>query len=861
MNNQDSFAQFRNIASNQLNLYFNPNHPSVQNIIIQGFELCEKIIPSETNIFYRPINKDDGLIYSKISKQGQNYLQQHIQLYNIIITKFKDDQNQINNNIPREPNNQQAYQSNYAEFEMQIINKPIISNLFHQISEYPSETEIILRQYIDKQIFEFDKVDDNSVTFCLIYDDQDLNEINRQILRFKQIFDDNRSTNIVIIVNGKEKMKKHNLGDHFQIMENINENKCNICYSFEYLDSIFLVIYEEKTPIKLINWIYQGVFKHFQSEYFYVGFLNIIVDSTKFQSMDNILRSSQQFCGATGYINLVQEKDKTKCYNLNSSFVGYMNFLNYQFQIDSLASLKRFHNPFFSYYKWNLCFQYLDQYLKKLEIESSSGNINLYLNSLFPSLVYENETLQFLQLSSPLGETQIDTIDTTKLFLELSNKLKCIAYCNNQAYGLTGLKYKIIVILRFFENQVKLAEILFLFTFSPYQLFYQNTSNIYLQILLAIVWPLLLFILIALFVLLTQQYSIGVSIVKKKTRQIYLKLTDLKNLKILFKQKIITINNIFVEIQNYDDQQPIVFKLKQKVYQIKNLYKELRQKFKKEIQQNQQFKSETERNIQIEQIQKNQQDESQEESLQILNAQQEQYFVYSTQIISEKKVDILYQKLFLITQMLEICCSITIIMNLIFTYGRNLITEIENQQQYVTILGTFIFVIVFLLRNLSTELIRSILMTLQIFINSLITIVYSEMYHLLRIPIKPQEYRRQIKKLSQYFCINILFLMIFYIVETQMNFEGYIYSIIIFYNLAIYFIDSLIIISAKINEFLLRSASRNNQIRQQKSEIQHEMFCQDYQIIIFQYLNDLSSKQKEIQAQIKDKTVIIYQIF
>ena len=35
-----------------------------------------------------------------------------------------------------------------------------------------------------------------------------------------------------------------------------------------------------------------------------------------------------------------------------------------------------------------------------------------------------------------------------------------------------------------------------------------------------------------------------------------------------------------------------------------------------------------------------------------------------------------------------------------------------------------------------------------IFLNLLITTIYSEMYHLLRITIKRKEYRRQIKNLS-----------------------------------------------------------------------------------------------------------------
>ncbi|CAD8074261.1 unnamed protein product [Paramecium primaurelia] len=821
MNNQNTYQNSGVDLQNIKTLYFNQNYPS-------GFELFEL-----KRKIYRPINFEDGLIYSRISQQGQDYQIKHIKLYNLIISKVQLDKNQ------KEGKGEEIKFNDDKEFEELLNQNETTSSLLKSIDYYPSETEIILRQQINQQIFEFEKVIDNSVTFCLIYENQELSEIDQKIVQYKQIFGEYRETNIVIIINGKE---KHKFNDQVKFQEDIKENKCNICYTYEYKDCIFLVIDEEQSMIKLLNWIYRGIFKHFQSQYFYVGFLSIQVDVNRFQLMDQMM-INENYCGATGYYNLFHDKGDFSLINLNNSFIGYMNFLNYQFQIDSLASLKRFHNPFFSYYKWNDCYKYFDSYFEDLEREYQQGNINLHLNSLFPQKIYESNKKEFFSLSSNLGEKKIFENDQVQIFLELSNKIKSIHICNDQALQLHGNRYKFILTLRNLQTKITLSEVLFLYTFSPYQLLYNVTSNAYLKVLLTIFWPLTLFLLILMFVLLVLQYSIGVSMVKKKKKLMYLILNN-DELQIKFGQKLETIKNI----SSYEYSSEL--KTKEKVYRFENLIKELNEHQKKVNK-----KKENPSTFCNSSQQFNNENNQQQDFLLQQNAQSEQIFKISTQLISEKKIDKYYKNLFCFTQIVQLYCSAIVIINLIITYGSNIISEDPNVQQYVTIFGIFVFIGVFLLRNLSftkQQFLRSIVMTFYIFLNMLITIVYSEMYHLLRIKIQPKEYRKQIKKLSHYLSLNIFLLIILYILETAMNFEGYILSVIIFYNLIIYLLDSFVVIVAKLKEFFNKPINnRSNGTQQSQRKLKKEKFFEKYLDIIYNYLIDLKEEdiKKQEQAQ------------
>ncbi|CAD8179084.1 unnamed protein product [Paramecium octaurelia] len=840
MNDQTSGGE----SPKEFALYFNTSDAS-------GFEVCDEISQSDPTIFYRPINKDDGLIYEKISAQGMDYLIQHIKLYNYVNTKLKVLQNQQQQNdqlgqqsvVQGQEEGQGEGQEDDADtFIKQFHENDIVNSLINQITNYPQQNEVILRQQIKKQIFQFEKVYDNSVTFCLLYENQEQSEIDSQIEKFKQIFPD-RKTNIVILINGKEKFK---LKRGFKMENKIKENKCNICYTYEDKGCIFFVLNEEQSTIRLLNWIYRGIFKHFQPQYFYVGYLSILIDVEKFRLMDRMMVQPEYF-GATGYYNLIHEQKVNTIFSLNYSFVGYMNFLNYQFQIDSLAKLKRFHNPFFSYYKWNELYTHLDSYIKELEIENQKGNLNLHLNPLLPYKMFKEAEKQFFSAGSNLGEKKIIQDNQAQMFLDLSNMMNYITQCNDYALTMHRVLYAILLDLRKFESKIKLAQILFLYTFSPYQAyFYLNISRSYIKIIIAILCPFLLFILLLLFVLLVQQYQIGVTIVKKQVRNLYFQLNK-NDLYILFKSKIHEFKNV-----DQMDSQPITIEINKKKYIFEKLIQELPPHQSEERPRNAQSshaqRSFMENNINSQEQRLVNERNDIEDTIQVQNSNLEKLYKLSIQSITEKKVDNFYELLFYATFLVEFICSAIVIANLIFTYGSNLIHDVQNEQHFVAIIGIIIFIFFFIVRNFGfkkDQYRASFLVPIFIFLNLLITTVYSEMYHQLRIKIKPKEYLEQVQKLSQYLCLNILLLIIFYIVETSMNFEGYIFSIIIFYNLTLYLIDSVFVICAILKGFFnkinLKDETEGQSIRMYETEVG---FLENYKEIVGLYLKDLRQQQQ-----------------
>ncbi|CAK84685.1 unnamed protein product (macronuclear) [Paramecium tetraurelia] len=842
-------------------------------MLTQGFEVYEQTSESNPNIIYRPINQGDGLIYDNISTKGKDYLDKHIKLYNYFIVKLKERQNQEQTSqsqqqkAGQEQGKDEGQLSDMDDFIKQQFNvDDIVNSLINQIQNnpYPQQTEIILRQQINKQIFQFEQIDDNSVTFCLLYDNQEISEINSQIATFKDIFpkESKRKINIVILINGKENCK--NFDPDLVSKINVKENECNICYTYEYNKCIFLVINEEQSTIRLLNWIYRGIFKHFQSQYFYVGYLSIQIGKEKFIYMDEMIMSPK-YCGATGYYNLIHVQNENKILTLNYSFVGYMNYLNYQFQIDSLAELKRFHDPFFAYYKWNELYNDVDSYIKELESENQKGNLNLHLNSVLPfNMFKKSEKKYFFSAASNLGEKKIIQDNQAQMFLDLSNLMYNITQCNDFALNKHSLMYAILLDLRKFESKIKLAQILFLYTFSPYQLyFYSNSSRSYLKIIIAIVCPFFLFILLLFFVLLVQQYQIGVTIVKKKVRDLILLFTK-NELQILFKSKIKKLDK-----NQMNSKKEINFEIEQKNYKFENLYKELpTQEFEewmRDAQSSHVQHSSTDNNIN-EGLMNDGNDEQ--------NSKQVRMYKLSIQSISEKKVDNFYEKLFKYTFFAEILCSAAVIGNLIYTYGRNLVYDVQDEQHFVTIFGILIFIAFFIIRNFGIKTDQcwvSLLVPIFIFLNLLITTVYSEMYHLLRIQIKPKEYLEQVQKLSQYLCLNIFFLIIFYIVETSMNFQGYIFSIIIFYNLTLYLIDSLIVLGAILNGKYNKSIQSENtkkeghvkknddekqedenkkeeekkEDREKKIDLRFQILEEDYKSIVDRYIKDLRMEQQK----------------
>ncbi|CAD8174670.1 unnamed protein product [Paramecium octaurelia] len=376
---------------------------------------------------------------------------------------------------------------------------------------------------------------------CGVYEKENLSQINNFIKSFR-----NQEIDLVILCNGIDSLegslrqklfRNHEKSTLINIEIDKNQYSVNnalvLQHQFNQIENlpkvIFVIKYFKSSNYDIQRWLYNGIGKHFDPDFFYVTQCSLIQSD---HSINTQLKSIKQenLCAITCSILHNKNCSWNPLNPINAFMLEQTLDLLENISTNKLVSVVLDHNPFFCFYNWQKIKQFIDQYLQKI-IKSECDYVQNIIvqgkNYILPSLAAE-QGLLFGKSDKIVAQATCD--DSLSTIMNQQRKRKnSKAYTHNQfleTYSTLSSTWKINLFIRLIQqialktmyiqsslnNYFGISAIIFMFVQSSYD-FFGNAFEYYYFYILQLSIPALFIFSVVTFiifaVLFRSQYKIA----------------------------------------------------------------------------------------------------------------------------------------------------------------------------------------------------------------------------------------------------------------------------------------------------------------------------------------------------------------
>ncbi|CAK81553.1 unnamed protein product (macronuclear) [Paramecium tetraurelia] len=510
--------------------------------------------------YQRPITKDDKFLFEFINNRNLKHLASDIQDFKVQLEQEYNQNNQ-ENFLERyeatckiflgtqflKTSNKKRKQENYLKFQTQQIQNQEYqqqSRVFQGTQNIAQLSQIgTLRDQNQGllQVQNFYESKSKKTLVCGVYENENLSQIEDFIRSFR-----NQDIDLVILCNGLDSLErtlrqklllKHEKQTLITIEIDKNQYSVNNALVLQYQFSennlqhevIFVIKYFKSSNYDIQRWLYNGIGKHFDPDFFYVTQCSLIQSD---HSINTQLKSIKQknLCAITCSILQNNLRSWNPLNPINALLLEQTLDHLENISTNNLFSVVLDHNPFFCFYDWQKIKQFIDLYLQKI-IKSECDYVQNIIvqgeNYILPSLAAE-QGLLFGRSDKIVAQASCND-SLSKIMNQQRKRKNSKASTHNQfleTYSTLSSTWKINLFIRLIQqialktmhihsslnNYFGISAIIFIFAQSSYD-FFGNAFGYYYFYILQLSIPALFIFSVVTFlifaILFRSQYKIA----------------------------------------------------------------------------------------------------------------------------------------------------------------------------------------------------------------------------------------------------------------------------------------------------------------------------------------------------------------
>ncbi|CAD8170518.1 unnamed protein product [Paramecium pentaurelia] len=509
------------------------------------------------NTYQRPITKEDKLLFEFINNRNLKYLANDIEDFQVQLQQEYDNVQNFEERYEAtckiflgtqylKTTNKKRKQENCLNYKTQQIQnqEELLHSRIMQGTQNVAQFSMIgtLRDQ-NQQLIKKEKPYENKsrkTLVCGIYENENLCQIEDFILSFK-----NQNVDLVILCNGVDSL---DIGVKQKLFMNCdkstlikielskNQYSVNNALVLQYESNqkelpkvIFIIKYFKSSNYDIQRWLYNGIGKHFDPDYFYVTSCSLISTNNSISTQIDVI-NKKNLCALTSSIIHNKVCSWNPLNPINTFLLEQTLDQLENITTNKLISVVMDHNPFFCFYNWQKTKEFIDPYLQKIiksECDYVQNIIVQGVNYILPSLAAE-QGLLFGKSENIVGEASCNH-QLSKIMNEQRKRKNSKIYTYNQflnSYSSLSSNWQINFFIRFIQqialklmfihsslnNYFCISAIIFIFAQSSYDFFGKAFNHYYLYILQLSIPALFLFctvIFLIFAILFRSQYKIA----------------------------------------------------------------------------------------------------------------------------------------------------------------------------------------------------------------------------------------------------------------------------------------------------------------------------------------------------------------